>query len=466
MCGIIGILLAETDSVDTSNQNNNNNNDVNQMLFDGLTVLQHRGQDAAGIVTASCSTSTSTSTATPNTTTTNGTSVSNNNSKKWRLHLRKDNGLVKDVFQQHHMIELRGHVGLGHCRYPTAGSSSCSAEAQPLYTNYPYGICVAHNGNITNTDQLASYLHDQYDRHVNTDSDSELLLNLFAEQLTQQTRHMHITKTDAAVVTSNNSNSNKTQTMQNAIFAAMTQVMEKCHGGYAGLYLINGYGLVGFRDPNGIRPLVFGCRKAECTTTTTTTKTTVPSTSCTPLVLNSSRNSSMTSIVDVLDEEGIPMTPKQMEHVAHQLDYCICSESVALDTLGFKLIRYVVLTLCVCNFVFSFMSLHKLSLTHSLSLSPTTVMSELVRPSTLIWKEIVIAAWYIQSRISVRVSLNMCTLPVPIVSLMVCPCMKHDYGWVKSWPRKYYVPTRIMTLMSSSPSRIPPVPRHCKRRIN
>jgi Glutamine phosphoribosylpyrophosphate amidotransferase len=96
------------------------------LIFDGLTVLQHRGQDAAGIVT----------------------------SERGRLHLRKDNGLVKDVFQTHHMIELRGNVGLGHVRYPTAGSSSC-AEAQPLYSNYPYGICVAHNGNLTNTEELA-----------------------------------------------------------------------------------------------------------------------------------------------------------------------------------------------------------------------------------------------------------------------------------------------------------------------
>jgi amidophosphoribosyltransferase len=101
------------------------------MIFDGLTVLQHRGQDAAGIVT----------------------------SEHRRLHLRKDNGLVKDVFQQHHMIELRGSVGLGHVRYPTAGSSSC-AEAQPLYTNYPYGICVAHNGNVTNTKELTTELRD------------------------------------------------------------------------------------------------------------------------------------------------------------------------------------------------------------------------------------------------------------------------------------------------------------------
>lgn len=101
------------------------------MLFDGLTVLQHRGQDAAGIVTAD----------------------------RRRLHLRKNNGLVKDVFQQHHMVELRGNVGLGHVRYPTAGSSSC-AEAQPLYTNHPYGICVAHNGNLTNTEELESFVRN------------------------------------------------------------------------------------------------------------------------------------------------------------------------------------------------------------------------------------------------------------------------------------------------------------------
>ena len=105
---------------------------VNQMLFDGLTVLQHRGQDAAGIVTAD----------------------------DRRLHLRKDNGLVKDVFDTHHMVDLRGNVGLGHVRYPTAGTSSC-AEAQPLYTNYPYGICVAHNGNLTNTTELTTNLRDQ-----------------------------------------------------------------------------------------------------------------------------------------------------------------------------------------------------------------------------------------------------------------------------------------------------------------
>mmetsp|Transcript_7647 Transcript_7647/g.11971 ORF Transcript_7647/g.11971 Transcript_7647/m.11971 type:complete len:546 (-) Transcript_7647:1957-3594(-) len=203
MCGIIGLLLA------------NRNEHVNQMLFDGLTVLQHRGQDAAGMVTA----------------------------ENLRLHLRKENGLVKDVFQAHHMMELRGHVGVGHVRYPTAGSSSC-AEAQPLYTNYPYGICVAHNGNLTNTSELTKVIRDEVLRHVNTDSDSELLLNIFAEALVK-------------------ANTMKDLNMTQAIFNAMTSVMTQCKGGFAGMYFINGVGLVGFRDPHGIRPMVFGTRTSS-----------------------------------------------------------------------------------------------------------------------------------------------------------------------------------------------------------
>lgn len=225
------------------------------MLFDGLTVLQHRGQDAAGIVTA----------------------------ERRRLHLRKDNGLVKDVFQQHHMMELRGNVGIGHVRYPTAGTSSC-AEAQPLYTNYPFGICVAHNGNLTNTDELTELLSTKLGRHVNTDSDSELLLNLFADNLC----------------------ASKDKEMKEAVFDAATNVMKQCRGGYAGLYLINGYGLVGFRDPYGIRPLVFGSRQSK---------------------------------LAEVDENGIAMTPSAWGDVAGKLDYAIASESVAIDTLGFHLIR-------------------------------------------------------------------------------------------------------------------------------
>eukprot|EP00977_Amphora_coffeiformis_P009679 scaffold2229_cov255-Amphora_coffeaeformis.AAC.5 len=256
MCGIIGILLANEDE------------HVNQLLFDGLTVLQHRGQDAAGMVTA----------------------------EQRRLHLRKDNGLVKDVFLPHHMLELRGPMGIAHCRYPTAGTSSC-AEAQPLYTNYPYGICVAHNGNLTNTEELTLKLSETAGRHVNTDSDSELLLNLFAEHLT----HFHKTER---------------RSMEDAVFAATTAVMKECRGGYAGLYLINGFGLVAFRDPHGIRPLVFGCRKKA-------------------------HKSSSSSSLASKDEDGMPKTPAQMEDAERKYDYVVSSESVAIDTLGFRLIRDV-----------------------------------------------------------------------------------------------------------------------------
>jgi amidophosphoribosyltransferase len=259
---------------------------VNQLLFDGLTVLQHRGQDAAGMVTSE-----------------SAGSASNNN----RLHLRKDNGLVKDVFQLHHMLELRGHVGIGHCRYPTAGTSSC-AEAQPLYTNYPYGICVAHNGNITNTDELSKNLRDEVGRHINTDSDSELLLNLFAEALTKETR-LHNDEAASA-------------NMTDAVFAAMKSVMNSCKGGYAGLFLINGVGLVGFRDPHGIRPLVFGCRKRS---------------------LHPSPSSSSLGADSCVSESSVPGTPAAMDHAERQLDYAFASESVALDTLGFHLVRYVIL---------------------------------------------------------------------------------------------------------------------------
>ncbi|KAL3762657.1 hypothetical protein ACHAWU_001602 [Discostella pseudostelligera] len=237
MCGILGLLLANPDG------------HVNQMLVDGLTVLQHRGQDAAGIVT----------------------------SERGRLHLRKDNGLVKDVFRTHHMIELRGNVGLGHVRYPTAGSSSC-AEAQPLYTNFPHGICMAHNGNLTNAEELAVYCRKTLGRHINTDSDSEVLLNIFADSLIKME-----TREDGAG-----------SDMIENIFAAVETVMKSCQGGYAGIYLINGIAMVGFRDPNGIRPIVMGSRKSAIS----------PS------------------------ENGTELT-----------DYMFASESVAIDTLGFELIR-------------------------------------------------------------------------------------------------------------------------------
>jgi amidophosphoribosyltransferase len=257
------------------------------LLFDGLTVLQHRGQDAAGMVTA----------------------------ERRRLHLRKDNGLVRDVFRQHHMLELRGNVGIGHCRYPTAGSSSM-AEAQPLYTNYPYGICVAHNGNLTNTEEMLKHVTQQQ-RHVNTDSDSEVLLNLFAEALTKRTANGGEMIDVAATANLD---------MTEAVFDAITEIMGSCKGGYAGLYLINGVGLVAFRDPHGIRPLVFGCRKF------------VP-------------NRQEGDLSLMVHDRKMDWTAEMMETAGGKLDYVVASESVAIDTLGFQLVRYVELfltRLCVC----------------------------------------------------------------------------------------------------------------------
>lgn len=195
MCGIIGIVGLEP---------------VNQALYDGLTVLQHRGQDAAGIFT----------------------------SDGRRLYSRRGNGLVKEVFMNEHMQTLKGNMGIGHVRYPTAGSSS-SAEAQPFYVNSPYGISLAHNGNLTNAQHLRKDLYLQDRRHINTNSDSEMLLNVFAQELLKQ---------DAFRVTPDD------------IFAAVSGVHKRCRGAYAVVAMITRDGLVGFRDPNGIRPLVYGVR--------------------------------------------------------------------------------------------------------------------------------------------------------------------------------------------------------------
>ncbi len=220
MCGIIGIVAK---------------NNVNQELYDGLTVLQHRGQDAAGIVTYDDS----------------------------RLYLRKGNGLVKDVFSTNDMMRLQGNMGIGHVRYPTAGSSS-SAEAQPLYVNSPYGIAMAHNGNLTNAISLKEEIFKQDLRHLNTNSDSEVLLNVFAHEL-QSSHKLRIDEYD--------------------VFQAISAVHKRCRGAYASVAMITGYGIVGFRDPNGIRPVVYGKRETS---------------------------------------EGF--------------EYCIASESVALDVQGFELI--------------------------------------------------------------------------------------------------------------------------------
>ena len=198
MCGVVGIA---------------GKSPVNQMLFDALTMLQHRGQDAAGIVTCH-----------------NG-----------RLFLRKDNGMVRDVFHTRHMRALLGNYGIGHVRYPTAGSSS-SAEAQPFYVNSPYGITLAHNGNLTNAADIHEDLFKTDLRHMNTDSDSEVLLNVFAHEL-QKCASLTPAPED--------------------IFHTVKRVHERCKGAYGVVAMITGHGLVGFRDPNGIRPLIYGSRLTE-----------------------------------------------------------------------------------------------------------------------------------------------------------------------------------------------------------
>lgn len=201
MCGIVGIVAKSY---------------VNQTIFDALTVLQHRGQDAAGMVT----------------------------SEGNRFFLRKDNGLVNEVFRTRHMKRLNGNMGIGHVRYPTAGSSS-SAEAQPFYVNSPYGIALAHNGNLTNAEQLADEIFRSDLRHINTTSDSEVLLNIFAHELQAM---------------------GKLRPAAEDIFAAVRRVHERCEGGYAVVAMITGYGILAFRDPFGIRPLVYGKRETDAGT--------------------------------------------------------------------------------------------------------------------------------------------------------------------------------------------------------
>ena len=199
MCGVVGIVSTRP---------------VGASLYNALTVLQHRGQDAAGIVTWS---------------------------EESGLKQRKSNGLVRDAFRQRHMDSLLGHVGIGHVRYPTAGGS-VSSEAQPFYVNSPYGICLAHNGNLTNYDELAELLTVQDRRHLATNSDSEVLLNVFAHELQMRT--------------------NGRPTPDN-VFDAIEALHARCRGGYAVVALIIGFGLVAFRDPNGIRPLVLGQRDVD-----------------------------------------------------------------------------------------------------------------------------------------------------------------------------------------------------------
>jgi amidophosphoribosyltransferase len=225
MCGILGVVATTP---------------VNQLLYDGLMVLQHRGQDAAGIATAEGD----------------------------AFHMHKGPGLVRDVFRTRNMRALPGNMGIAHCRYPTAGSFSDSAESQPFYVNSPFGIVLAHNGNLTNTEQLTEEMFRQDLRHINTNSDSEVLLNVLAHELQAKAKGFRLDL--------------------DTIFAAVEGVHRRCRGAYAVVALIAGYGMLAFRDPYGIRPLVIGVNE----------------------------------------------TPQGVE-------YLLASESVALDTLGFQVVRDV-----------------------------------------------------------------------------------------------------------------------------
>ena len=206
MCGIIGILAPERA-------------EVRQQVYDGLLVLQHRGQDAAGMVTCD----------------------------KERFHQRKSNGMVNDVFRQHHMDLLGGNMGIGHVRYPTAGSSS-SAEAQPFYTNSPYGMALAHNGNLTNAGELLHEVIHLDRRHVNTNSDSEILLNILASELGRT----HATQIEGELYLDCED-----------LFDAVERVNARVNGSYAAITMLSGYGILAFRDPFGIRPLIHGVKRGE-----------------------------------------------------------------------------------------------------------------------------------------------------------------------------------------------------------
>jgi amidophosphoribosyltransferase len=225
MCGIAGVVSHAP---------------VNQLLYDSLLLLQHRGQDAAGIVT----------------------------SEGPVFHMYKGPGYVRDVFRTRNMRELSGSAGIGHCRYPTAGSAFSDHESQPFYVNSPFGITLAHNGNLTNSEALKRELFQLDFRHVNTNSDSEVLLNVLALELERAAQHHRLDP--------------------DAIFRAVAGVHRRCRGAYAIVAMIAGYGMLAFRDPNGIRPLIIG------------------------------RNETL----------GGP-------------EWLVASESVALDSLGFEVVRDV-----------------------------------------------------------------------------------------------------------------------------
>ena len=195
MCGIVGVV---------------SNAPVNQLIYDGLLLLQHRGQDAAGIVTQTgC-----------------------------KFYMHKAKGMVRDVFRTRNMRALPGNVGLGQVRYPTAGNAFSEDEAQPFYVNAPFGLVLSHNGNLTNAAALKAELFNTDHRHINTDSDSEVLLNVLAHELEKTTRGLPLSPVD--------------------VFAAVRGVHKRIKGSYAVVALIAGHGLLAFRDPFGIRPLCMG----------------------------------------------------------------------------------------------------------------------------------------------------------------------------------------------------------------
>lgn len=255
MCGVIALLLADGNACCV------------QDLVDGLTLLQHRGQNAAGIATAATKSS-------------------------WqatKISICKNVGTVSDVFQHKDMSELQGNVGVGHCRYPTAGGGSL-LEAQPMYVNYPCGLALAHNGNLTNAECERESLAREL-RHLNSKSDSEVLLNVFAGELhtsLQELRAKQGVSTDGNLSRTASEEVLVVDQMVPCIFQAVRRTMGRCRGGYAVVVLIHNVGVLGFRDPNGIRPLCIGRRESS----------TMPG-GC---------------------------------------DYCIASESVALDVLGVKLL--------------------------------------------------------------------------------------------------------------------------------
>ncbi len=204
MCGVIGVAASSP---------------VNQLIYDALLLLQHRGQDAAGMTTH----------------------------QGQRFYMHKGKGMVRDVFRTRNMRDLQGNFGIGHVRYPTAGTVDSVEEAQPFYVNAPYGITLAHNGNLTNTNDIRDELFRLDRRHINTGSDSEVLLNVLAHEL-----DIAIHEEEAAAA----------MTYQH-FFTAMRRVNDRVRGAYACVGMVSGLSVFGFRDPNGIRPLVLGQREAE-----------------------------------------------------------------------------------------------------------------------------------------------------------------------------------------------------------